>query len=576
MAELNKKCHNCKKILNISFFTDDKDKVLSKCNNCRLKLIKTTNKCKVCGIRASFNFEGQIKGVRCSKHKEINMIDIKNKTCEFQGCKTRPTYNLEGEIKARFCNEHKELNMVDIKHKTCEFQGCKTHPSYNLEGEIKARFCFEHKEVNMVDIINKTCEFQGCKKQPNFNLEGEIKARFCSEHKELNMIDIKHKTCEFQGCKKQPHFNFEGEIKARFCFEHKEINMVNVISKKCEFRECKKRPTYNLEGEIKARFCNEHKEINMVNVKNKTCEFKGCKTLPNFNLEGEIKARFCNEHKENNMVDIKNKKCILCKKTRSSFGLPGTSITHCTKHKLSGMIKNPNKRCISEDECKEPATHGIKEPLFCEEHALKDHYNLCERNCTNKECHYPDRLDILNREGLCVTFCSLIKQDQMMKKYIKKKEEFIGSLLKEEIKQDLSYKDEVVDISCSKVRPDFVYDCSSHIVIIEVDEHQHKSYSNCGSTKDERQLMENKRMFMIFQSFGGPNVIFIRYNPDSFRVKNKVVTINDQKRHECLLRWVKHYIKNKSEFSLEVKYLFYDEYDEIDKSRIIIEEKDVL
>jgi len=121
-----------------------------------------------------------------------------------------------------------------------------------------------------------------------------------------------------------------------------------------------------------------------------------------------------------------------------------------------------------------------------------------------------------------------------------------------------------------------IYDCGSHIVIIEVDEHQHKSYSNCGTTKEEKRLMENKRMFMIFQSFGGPNVVFIRYNPDSFRVKDKVVTLTDKKRHECLLLWVKHFLKNKSKIPLEVKYLFYDEYNERDQSIVTIEEKDVI
>lgn len=49
-----KTCHNCKKVLEESFFTDDNGKILTKCNNCRLKLIKTTNKCSICGIKARY------------------------------------------------------------------------------------------------------------------------------------------------------------------------------------------------------------------------------------------------------------------------------------------------------------------------------------------------------------------------------------------------------------------------------------------------------------------------------------------------------------------------------------------
>lgn len=497
-----KKCHNCRKTLDESFFTDDKGKILSKCNNCRVKLFKTSNTCNVCGIRALFNFEGQTDGIKCKKHKDISMINIKTKN----------------------------------NTKKCQFLNCKKIPNFNFEGETLAKFCCQHKEANMINIKTKKCNFQSCKKIPNFNFEGEITGKFCSEHKEPNMIDIKHKTCLFQNCKRQPAFNFEGE-------KHR-------------------------------KFCSDHKLPNMVNIKHKKCNFLNCKKLPIFNFKDELIPIFCNEHKKNDMIDIKHSKCNICK-IRANYNLPGMMPNFCSKHKKEGMISNPTKRCTSKD-CKETATHGIKSQLFCETHAPKDHYNLCERKCTNPKCPEPNRLDILNKEGLCVTFCSLIKQDQMMKKHIKKKEEFIGKLLEEEVKQELSHRDEVIDSSCSKNRPDFVYDCGAYFVIIEVDEHQHKSYKNCGTTKDERHKMENKRMFMIFQSFGGPKTIFIRYNPDSFCVNNKVVTVGDKKRHECLLRWVKHYIKNGSENSLEVKYLFYDDYNEGNQETIIIDEKDVL
>jgi len=607
-----KKCQKCRKLLDLSFYTNEKGDILGKCNPCRVKLIKTTNICKVCGIMAIYNFEGEKNAICCSKHKEINMIDVKHKKCEIKGCKTRPTFNfdgektprfcsdhkevnmmdiktkkceikgckkistfnIEGKTSARFCSDHKEVNMIDVKHKKCEIKGCKTRPSFNLDGEKNSRFCCEHKEDNMIIIKIKICEIKGCKKQPAFNFEGKTSARFCSEHKEDNMIDIKHKTCEIKGCKTRPSFNFDGEKTPRFCSDHKEVNMISIKTKKCETKGCQKIPTFNIEGKS-ARFCSDHKEDNMIDVKHKMCEAKDCKRVPTFNFDGEKNARFCFDHKEINMIDIIHKKCETkgCK-LRASYGLPGTSVTHCSKDKLSGMIINPTKRCS--EECKEPATHGIKDPLFCEQHANKDHYNLCERKCTNTKCPYPDRLDILNREGLCVTFCSLIKKDQMMKKYIKKKEEFIGNLLKEDIKQEMSHRDEIIDSSCSKVRPDFVFDCGTHLVIIEVDEHQHKSYSNCGSTKEERTRMENRRMFMIFQSFGGSRTIFIRYNPDVFRVNNKIVNVFDKKRHELLLRWVKHYLKNGTEFPLEVKYLFYDEYDETCQKKITITESDII
>ena len=536
MAE--KTCHNCKKVLEESFFTDEKGKVLSKCNNCRVKLIKTTNKCSVCGVKAIYNILGETEGVRCKEHKEIDMIDVKRKFCQEKGCKIQTIFNFKGENNGLFCDEHKKKDMINVKDRLCKVKDCKTRPTFNFEGKEKAVYCLLHRDPSMINVKDKTCQIDGCKKIPSCNFIGEKTPKFCSEHKQENMTNIVSKRCEFENCKIMPTYGVKDEKNARFCKEHKEDNMIDIKHKTCDHDKCEKRANYNFKGEKIAIFCVNHKKTEMIDIKNKTCKYKGC------NL-------------------------------RSSYNLPGVIPSFCATHKKPGMFRNPTKSC-SIKYCKEYATHGFKDPLFCENHAEKDHYNLCERKCTNQSCPYPERLDILNREGLCVTFCSLIKRDQMMKTHIKKKEEFIGNLLKTEIKQELSHRDQIIDSSCSKVRPDFVFDCGTHFVIIEVDEHQHKSYSNCGSTLEERQKMENKRMFMIFQSFGGPRTAFIRYNPDVFRVNDKVVTMSDQKRHKCLLQWVKHYLKNQPENPLEVKYLFYDGYDESDRTMISICEQDVM
>ena len=43
--------------------------------------------------------------------------------------------------------------MVDVKHKTCLFEGCKTHLNYNIEGETKALYCYNHKKDNNTNAI---------------------------------------------------------------------------------------------------------------------------------------------------------------------------------------------------------------------------------------------------------------------------------------------------------------------------------------------------------------------------------------------------------------------------------------
>jgi hypothetical protein len=73
-------------------------------------------------------------------------------------CGKHASFNVRGETKGRFCKEHKEPNMVDVKNKTCEADGCTIRPNYNIPGGKKGRFCFIHKEHDMVDVIHKICE----------------------------------------------------------------------------------------------------------------------------------------------------------------------------------------------------------------------------------------------------------------------------------------------------------------------------------------------------------------------------------------------------------------------------------
>ena len=49
---------------------------------------------------------------------EEEMEDLKNKKCEFEGCKSQPFFDIEGG-KGRFCSKHKNDNMIDVKNKRC-------------------------------------------------------------------------------------------------------------------------------------------------------------------------------------------------------------------------------------------------------------------------------------------------------------------------------------------------------------------------------------------------------------------------------------------------------------------------
>ena len=71
-----------------------------------------------CGTYASFNNVGETKGQFCVKHKEPNMINVRDKTCEVINCNVQPCYNIPGETKGRFCVSHKEPN-IRTKYDRC-------------------------------------------------------------------------------------------------------------------------------------------------------------------------------------------------------------------------------------------------------------------------------------------------------------------------------------------------------------------------------------------------------------------------------------------------------------------------
>lgn len=114
------------------------------------------------------------------------MINVKDKTCEFEGCYTIPIYNYKTEIKPIFCSIHKKENMVNVKDKKCLFEGCDKIPNYNCKGEKKGIYCFTHKK-NMDDVISIWCGYKDCRIRASYNYQNE------KLHKSEDMINVKSK-----------------------------------------------------------------------------------------------------------------------------------------------------------------------------------------------------------------------------------------------------------------------------------------------------------------------------------------------------------------------------------------------
>jgi hypothetical protein len=168
------------------------------------------------------------------------------------------------------------------------------------------------------------------------------------------------------------------------------------------------------------------------------------------------------------------------------------------------MISHPRSRCINKD-CKEIAIYAStqKRAEHCEIHKQPGEINIIEHDC--KKCNLPN---ILNQNGEC-TYCDpahfnqfrLGKQLQI-KNWLDQSTEF----------KYVSYDTAINYQSCGdKERPDFVFVADSHYIILEVDEGQHSN---------RNEACECTRMVNISQSLGMPT-LFIRYNPDHYKVDKK-------------------------------------------------------
>jgi len=244
------------------------------------------------------------------------------------------------------------------------------------------------------------------------------------------------------------------------------------------------------------------------------------------------------------------------------------------------MICKPKRTCSysndNGEKCKEFAIFGINEPIHCENHKLNNEICWLVKKCS----HCGRDNEILNKNDLCGICCDVPFYEQN-KRFEKMKESTMIRYLRENLKLNNSVKeilaDRIIDSTCNLYRPDILYDCGTHIVIIECDENQHKNYNwqKCSLNKS-LEHMEEKRMYEIMVAYGLPT-IFLRYNPDNFDIGGKISKkYNSSKRLDLLKKWVEYSFINEPKHQLVYKKLFYDEYNESDISFKRIDERELI
>ena len=109
---------------------------------------------------------------------------------------------------------------------------------------------------------------------------------------------------------------------------------------------------------------------------------------------------------------------------------------------------------------------------------------------------------------------------------------------------------------CCKRRPDVYYDCYDHVVIVEVDENQHRGYLDSCECKRLNEIVSSLAATAI-----NP-VTFIRYNPDQIRHNSEIVSISKAEREALLLKTVKEELNSCADkYEIKLIQLFYDQTD---------------
>jgi hypothetical protein len=242
------------------------------------------------------------------------------------------------------------------------------------------------------------------------------------------------------------------------------------------------------------------------------------------------------------------------------------------------MINVKSKQCQI-DKCKQDALFGIngKKPQFCFEHKKEKMVNIILNNkCSILDCDNDYEIIDKNNEKFCLKhsdknieisikrlckYCDIEQDSKYIcntcKKISSKKEWSIVRYLRKKIDTKFEYNTSKMLQGCSKKRPDIYFELNTHCLIVEIDEHQHKTYDNS---------CECARINEIVNGIGGKSVIIIRFNPDTTKHNGKKMDLLLSDKIKLLVNKIKEeLIKEYDTFQVKIIQIYYDDDYEIYK-----------
>ena len=195
------------------------------------------------------------------------------------------------------------------------------------------------------------------------------------------------------------------------------------------------------------------------------------------------------------------------------------------------MVDVRSKRCEEPGCGKQPrfGIEGEKCPTRCATHRTKAMVNVVHKCCKSSWCS--TLVSTTRYEGYCLYCFVNLFPDKPVSRNYKVKEQTVVDLIKENLDPTFAALfppvfDRRVDMTAcgSGRKPDVRFDLLTHVLLVEVDENQHKG-------KQYGTSCENKRCMELFQDFGERAIVMIRFNPDSF--------VRDGVRHPSSFQYTK-------------------------------------
>lgn len=284
-----------------------------------------------------------------------------------------------------------------------------------------------------------------------------------------------------------------------------------------------------------------------VKLKTWTRRCKICqKTTAAYNIQGQTTPLWCKAcGEERGAVKVKiPQPCVSCGERSALYNTKeATKPQHCGKCRQPGEVNVVGPICEHEG-CTTMAKFNVpplKKGRWCSKHRPHDSIDVVNRTCATPGCSV--------YVAPCYQWCASCDTDPTRRTRVR--ENIVNQWLLEEGLQYTSWDKKVPEgSSCGgNFRPDFVYDMSTHVIALEVDENAHRASSyDC----------ENRRVLDIFNSYGGSAVVFIRYNPDTPTFPNKQREgFIDSYRKEVLFSVLRQAMNTVPEHHLTVHRVFY-------------------